>query len=73
MQVIDYIDSCRLQFKMLPPEEVAFPRSVSDVRKYKCPLASMQGNTHPRSWCSSLSTSTYKKNGLDKKVLSNHY
>ena len=34
-QVIDYIDSCRLLFRTLPPEEVAFPRSVSDVVKYK--------------------------------------
>ena len=33
--VIDFIDKCRVDFKNLPPEEIAFPRSVSDVVKYK--------------------------------------
>ena len=33
--VIDFIDECRKKFKTLPPEEIAFPRSVSDVVKYK--------------------------------------
>jgi DNA polymerase elongation subunit (family B) len=33
--VIEYIDKCRTEFKKLPPEEIAFPRSVSDVVKYK--------------------------------------
>ena len=33
--VIDYIDKCRTKFKSLPPEDVSFPRSVSDVQKYK--------------------------------------
>jgi len=33
--VIDYIDGCRQKFKTLPPEEISFPRSVSDVQKYK--------------------------------------
>ena len=33
--VIDYIDNCRKTFKGLDPEEVSFPRSVSDVDKYK--------------------------------------
>ena len=32
--VIQYIDRCREEFKRLPPEEISFPRSVSDVRKY---------------------------------------
>jgi len=32
--VIDFIDKCRKDFKKLPPEEIAFPRSVSDIRKY---------------------------------------
>ena len=27
--VIDFIDKCRKEFKSLPPEEIAFPRSVS--------------------------------------------
>ncbi len=33
--VIKYIDKCRADFKKLPPEEIAFPRSVSDVVKYR--------------------------------------
>ena len=33
--MIDYIDRCRTKFKSLPPEEISFPRSVSDVVKYK--------------------------------------
>ena len=34
-EVIDYIDNCRKKFTSLPPEDIAFPRSVSDVVKYK--------------------------------------
>ena len=33
--VIHYIDKCRENFKKLPPEQISFPRSVSDVVKYK--------------------------------------
>jgi DNA polymerase elongation subunit (family B) len=33
--VIDYIDRCRTKFRNLPPEEISFPRTVSDVEKYK--------------------------------------
>jgi DNA polymerase elongation subunit (family B) len=33
--VIKYIDKCRADFKKLPPEDIAFPRSVSDVVKYR--------------------------------------
>ena len=32
--VIHFIDECRAKFKNLPPEEIAFPRTVSDVKKY---------------------------------------
>ena len=34
-EVINYIEDCRTQFYKLPPEEVAFPRSVSNVQKWK--------------------------------------
>jgi DNA polymerase elongation subunit (family B) len=34
-EVIDFIDKCRKEFKSLPPEQIAFPRSVSDVVKYR--------------------------------------
>ena len=33
-EVIDFIDQCRENFKKLPPEEIAFPRTASDIRKY---------------------------------------
>ena len=33
-EVINYIDDCRTKFKALPPEEIAFPRTVSNVKKY---------------------------------------
>ena len=32
--VIDFIDKCRTDFKNLPPEQIAFPRTASDIRKY---------------------------------------
>ena len=34
-EVIDFIDECRTKFKTLPPEQIAFPRTASDVRKYQ--------------------------------------
>jgi DNA polymerase elongation subunit (family B) len=33
-EVIDFIDECRSKFKNMPPEQIAFPRTASDVRKY---------------------------------------
>jgi DNA polymerase elongation subunit (family B) len=33
--VIDFIEKSRSDFKKLPPEQVSFPRSASDVNKYK--------------------------------------
>ena len=33
--VIHFIDDCRAKFKTLPPEEIAFPRTASNVLKYK--------------------------------------
>ena len=34
-EVIDYIEECREKFNSLPPEDVAFPRSLSDITKWK--------------------------------------
>ena len=31
--VIDFIDKSRAEFKKLPPEQISFPRSVSDVHE----------------------------------------
>jgi hypothetical protein len=33
-EVIDFIENCRTSFKKLPPEQISFPRTASDVRKY---------------------------------------
>ena len=33
-EVIEFIDKCRREFRELPPESIAFPRTASDVRKY---------------------------------------
>jgi DNA polymerase elongation subunit (family B) len=33
--VINYIDKCKSDFKKLPVEDIAFPKSISDVRKFK--------------------------------------
>jgi len=34
-EVIEFIDNARNEFKKLPPEQIAFPRSASDVVKYQ--------------------------------------
>ena len=34
-EVIAYIEKCREKFEKLPPEQISFPRSVSDVQKYQ--------------------------------------
>jgi DNA polymerase elongation subunit (family B) len=33
--VIDYIDKCRSDFRKMTPEEISFPRTVSDVNKHR--------------------------------------
>ncbi len=33
-ECIEYIESCRKEFKSLPPEEVSFPRTASNVEKW---------------------------------------
>jgi DNA polymerase elongation subunit (family B) len=34
-EVIEFIENARKEFRKLPPEQIAFPRSASDVQKYK--------------------------------------
>ena len=34
-EVIEFIENARKKFKSLPPEQISFPRSASDVQKYK--------------------------------------
>jgi hypothetical protein len=33
--VINFIEQCRIEFKNLPPEQVSFPRSASNIDKWK--------------------------------------
>jgi DNA polymerase elongation subunit (family B) len=66
-EVIDYIDSCRLQFKMLPPEQISFPRSVSDVVKYKSHVSIYAKGTPIHCRGALLFNHHIKLNGLDKK------
>jgi len=33
--IIDFVSRCRNEFRSLKPEEISFPRSVSDVEKYR--------------------------------------
>jgi DNA polymerase elongation subunit (family B) len=35
-EVIKFIDNARSEFEKLLPEQISFPRTASDVRKYKC-------------------------------------
>ena len=41
-EMIDFIENFRKEFKSLPPEDISFPRSVSEVTKYKSNSASMR-------------------------------
>ncbi len=34
-EVIDFIEKCRSDFRKLSPEQIAFPRTASDVKKYR--------------------------------------
>ncbi len=34
-EVIEFIENARKEFRNLPPEQISFPRSASDVNKYK--------------------------------------
>ena len=34
-EVIDFIENARKEFRSLPPEQIAFPRTASNIRKYK--------------------------------------
>jgi len=66
-EVIDYIDNCRTKFKSLPPEEIAFPRTVSNVKKYdsKTDIYSKGTPIHARG--ALLFNYYVKKNKLDRK------
>ena len=66
-EMIDFIDASRTQFYNMSPEEVAFPRSVSDVDKHKSSL-NIYGKGCPIHVRGSLLHNHYiKEKGLEKK------
>ena len=65
--VIKFIDKCRREFKKLPPEEISFPRSVSDVDKYKSSSDIYSKGTPIHARGALLYNHYIKKNKLDNK------
>jgi len=65
--VIDFIDKSRKEFKELPPEQIAFPRSVSDVVKYKSSSDIYAKGTPIHCRGALLYNHYIKKNKLDNK------
>ena len=65
--VIKFIDDCRVKFKTLPPEEIAFPRTVSDVKKYYNYTDIYSKGTPIHCRGALLFNHYIKKNKLDKK------
>ena len=65
--VIDFIESCRTKFRSLPPEEISFPRTVSNVKKYKSVNAIYEKGTPIHARGALLFNHYVKKNKLTQK------
>jgi len=65
--VIDFIDRSRDEFKKLPPEDISFPRSASDVVKYKSSSTIYIKGTPIHIRGALLFNHYVKKNKLDNK------
>ena len=65
--VIHFIDESRKQFKSLPPEDIAFPRTASNVQKYKASSTIYAKGTPIHVRGALLFNHYIKKNKLDKK------
>ena len=65
--VIDFIETSRKQFKKLPPEDIAFPRSASDVEKYKAHATIYAKGTPIHIRGALLFNHYVKKHNLDNK------
>jgi len=66
-EVIDFIDESRKQFRKLPPEEIAFPRTASNVLKYRS-VADIYAKGTPIHIRGALLFNHYvKKNKIDNK------
>jgi len=66
-EVQDFIEKCRTDFQKLPPEEISFPRSVSDVSKYRCSSNIYTKGTPIHCRGALLFNHYIKKNNLDNK------
>ena len=66
-EMIEYIDKCRTEFKSLPPEEISFPRSVSNVTKYKGTINIYEKGTPMHVRGALLFNHYIKERKLDKK------
>jgi len=66
-EVIDFIDECRTKFKKLPAEDISFPRSASDVVKYKASSTIYAKGTPIHIRGALLFNHYVKKNKLDHK------
>ena len=65
--VIKYIEDSRTKFKQMSPEEVAFPRSVSDVDKYRSSASVYEKGTPIHVRGALLYNHYVKQNKLDAK------
>ena len=65
--VIDFIEKCRTNFRSLPPEEISFPRTVSNVKKYKSVNAIYEKGTPIHARGALLFNHYVKKNKLTQK------
>ena len=67
--VIDFIEKCRTNFRSLPPEEISFPRTVSNVKKYKSVNAIYEKGTPIHARGALLFNHCVKKNNSHKNIL----
>ena len=65
--VIDFIEKCRTKFRSLPPEEISFPRTVSNVKKYKSVNAIYEKGTPIHARGALLFNHYVRKNQLTQK------
>ena len=65
--VIEFINDCRNKFSSMPPEDISFPRSVSDVEKYKSVNMIYEKGTPIHCRGSLLYNYYVKQNKLDHK------
>jgi DNA polymerase elongation subunit (family B) len=66
-EMISFIDSCRKTFNKLPPEDISFPRTVSDVVKHKVATTLYGKGTPIHVRGALIYNHLIKEKGIDKK------